>query len=97
MRTPDRGSLHGITRRTVLELCSAMNLNASIAPIHRDELEGADEVFLATTAGGVMPASRVNSTIYGNDRPGPISLRLKAAYWQLHRDGTYRTEVIRDL
>lgn len=97
VRTPDRGSLHGITRRTVLELCAAMNISASVAPIRRDELEQADEVFLATTAGGVMPASRVNTTILGNDRPGPISLRLKDAYWQLHRDGTYRTEVIRDL
>jgi len=96
-RTPDRGSLHGITRRTVMELCGAMNLKASVAPIHRDELEGADEVFLATTAGGVMPASRVNGTIYGNDRPGPVSLAIKDAYWQMHRDGIYRTEVIRDL
>ncbi|WP_295853378.1 aminotransferase class IV [Tardiphaga sp.] len=97
VRTPDRGSLHGITRRTVLELCGAMNIAASVAPIQRHELELADEVFLATTAGGVMPASRVNRTIYANDRPGPMSLRIKDAYWQMHREGRHRTEVIRDL
>ncbi|MBC7522644.1 MAG: aminotransferase class IV [Sandarakinorhabdus sp.] len=97
VRTPDRGSLHGITRRTVLELCGEMNIEASVAPIQRHELELADEVFLATTAGGVMPASRVNRTIYANDRPGPMSLRIKDAYWQMHREGRHRTEVIRDL
>lgn len=95
--TPDRGSLHGITRRTVLDLCDTLGLAAAVAPIQRHELEAADEVFLATTAGGVMPAARINGTILGNDRPGPISLRIKDAYWQLHRDGIYRTDVIRDL
>lgn len=96
VRTPDRGSLHGITRKSVLELCGLLGIAASVAPIRRDELEDADEVFLATTAGGVMPAARINGTILGNDRPGPISLRIKDAYWQQHRDGTHRTDVIRD-
>lgn len=96
VRTPDRGSLHGITRKSVLELCGMLAIPAAIAPVRRDELEDADEVFLATTAGGVMPAARVNGTILGNDRPGPISLRIKDAYWQQHRDGTHRTDVIRD-
>lgn len=96
VHTPDRGSLHGITRKSVLELCGMLEIPAAIAPVRRDELEDADEVFLATTAGGVMPASRINGTILGNDRPGPISLRIKDAYWQQHRDGTHRTDVIRD-
>jgi branched-chain amino acid aminotransferase len=93
--TPDRGSLQGITRRTVLELCEQLQLEASVCPIPRQLLEQADEIFLSTTAGGVMPVSRINTTILGNDRPGPISLRLKQAYWQLHREGVHRTEVIR--
>jgi branched-chain amino acid aminotransferase len=97
VRTPDRGSLHGITRKTVLELCREMDIAASVTAIRRQELEEADEVFLATTAGGVMPAARVNGTIFGNDRPGPISLQIKAAYWQLHRTGIHRTPVIRDV
>lgn len=96
VRTPDRGSLHGITRKTVLELCGAMGIAAAVGPIQRHELEDADEIFLSTTAGGVMPASRINTTILGNDRPGPISLRIKDAYWQLHRTGPHRTDVIRD-
>lgn len=91
--TSDRGSLHGITRRSVLELCEQSGIEAAVAPILRTELEEADEVFAATTAGGVMPISRVGRRILGNDRPGPVSTRLKQLYWQRHREGWYGTKV----
>ncbi len=91
--TPDRGSLGGITRRSVLDLCEAEGIPSGIAPITRAMLEDADEVFTATTAGGVMPISRLNHRILGNDRPGPMSARLKALYWQRHREGWHGTPV----
>ena len=94
--TPDRGSLHGITRQSVLELCAELAIPAEVAPIPRALLEDADEVFLATTAGGVMPVSRVGGRILGNDRPGPLSARLKEFYWRKHAEGWHRTEVRRD-
>ena len=53
----------------------------------RSALDDADEVFLATTAGGVMPASRIGARILGNDRPGPLSMRLKDTYWRKHEEG----------
>jgi branched-chain amino acid aminotransferase len=91
--TPDRGSLHGITRKSVLELCEAMEIAAEVAAIPRALFEDADEVFAATTAGGVMPVSRVGAHILGNDRPGPLSLALKEAYWRRHAEGWHRTPV----
>ena len=92
--TPDRGSLHGITRLSVLELCESLGIPASVAPIPRSVLEeDADEVFAATTAGGVMPVARVGSRILGNDRPGPLSMRLKDEYWRRHEAGWHRTPV----
>ncbi|MGZ5909859.1 MAG: aminotransferase class IV, partial [Reyranella sp.] len=91
--TPDRGSLQGITRLTVLEICAELGLEAAVAPIPRGLLEDADEVFAATTAGGVMPVARVGGRILGNDRPGPISARLKETYWRWHEEGRYRTPV----
>jgi branched-chain amino acid aminotransferase len=91
--TPDRGSLHGITRKSVLELCETMGIEASVAPIPRAVLEDADEVFAATTAGGVMPVARVSGRILGNDRPGPVSMALKQAYWKRHDEGWHRTSV----
>jgi branched-chain amino acid aminotransferase len=91
--TPDRGSLHGITRKSVLELCAEMGIAATVAPIPRAMLEDADEVFAATTAGGVMPAARVAGRILGNDRPGPVSVALQQAYWRRHEEGWHRTAV----
>jgi branched-chain amino acid aminotransferase len=91
--TPDRGSLHGITRASVLELCKSLGIEAGVVPIPRPMLEDADEAFAATTAGGVMPVARIGRRILGNDRPGRISLMLKEAYWQKHKEGWHRTPV----
>lgn len=93
--TPDRGSLGGITRRTVLELCSTLGLEAAIAPVSRADLEDADEVFVTTTAGGVMPVTRVMQHIMGNDRPGPVFQMLHDAYWACHKDPRFATRVRR--
>ena len=93
VRTPDRGSLGGITRRTVLEVCESLGLAAAIAPVTRAELEEADEVFITSTAGGVMPITRVMGHIMGNDRPGPVFRRVHDTYWAWHRDDRFRTPV----
>ena len=77
--TPDRGSLHGITRQSVLDLCAELGIEAAVEPVPRAALAEADAIFLATTAGGVMPGARIGHRILGNDRPGPVSLRLKQA------------------
>ncbi len=91
--SPDRGALEGITRGTVFDLCKAMGLEWEIRPITAEELRGADEIFTTTTAGGVMPAARIDGTILTNDRPGPISTRLKEMYWQWHHEGRDATPV----
>lgn len=91
--TPDRGSLRGITRQSVLELCAELGIEAAAEPIPRSALDHVDEVFLATTAGGVMPASRIGGRILGNDRPGPVSTRLKDIYWRKHDEGWHHTPV----
>lgn len=91
--TPDRGTLLGITRQTVFELCEELGIAVEVRPMSAEELRTADEVFLATTAGGVMPVSRIDDRIQGNDRPGPISLGLKELYWKKHAQGWHATPV----
>jgi branched-chain amino acid aminotransferase len=91
--TPDRGVLEGITRRSVLELCGMLSIPARIAPLKREDLASADEMFCTTTAGGVMPVSRIGDHIMGNGRPGALSLKLKSTYWEKHRTGWHRTPV----
>jgi hypothetical protein len=91
--SPDRGALEGITRKSVFELCQEMGIPVEIRPLHVSELEGADELLTATTAGGVMPVSRLDGRIYSNDRPGPISAKLRAAYWAKHDQGWHATPI----
>lgn len=91
--SPDRGALEGVTRRSVLDLCDELGIPSEVRPLTAEELRSADEVFTSTTAGGVMPASRIDGRIMGNDRPGPISLKLKAAYWQRHAEGWHASPI----
>jgi branched-chain amino acid aminotransferase len=92
--TPDRGVLEGITRLSVMELCGDLGLACEVRPLDVDELHAADEVFLATTAGGIMPASRIDGRVLGNDRPGPISIRLKDRFWEKRREGWHATNIV---
>ncbi|WP_159715962.1 aminotransferase class IV [Geminicoccus flavidas] len=91
--SPPRGALEGITRLSVKELCEELGIPFETRPIPRAELEEADEILLSTTAGGVMPVSRLGSRILGNDRPGPISAKLRETFWEKRRQGWHATPV----
>jgi branched-chain amino acid aminotransferase len=91
--TPDAGVLEGITRKSVIEICKDLGIPAKAAKVTADEARAADEIFLATTAGGVMPASRIDGRIMGNDRPGPISTKIKDTFWAKRAAGWHATPV----
>ena len=91
--TPDRGILAGVSRKTVLEIADHLGIRAVICPLSVDELLAADEVFLSSSGGGVIPIVRVNETIYGNGVKGPISVRLNETYWQWTKLERYRDPI----
>jgi branched-chain amino acid aminotransferase len=91
--SPPRGALEGITRRSVMELCAELGIPYAARPLPRKELEESDEVFFSTTAGGVMPVSRLGGRILGNDRPGPISTKLRETFWAKRRKGWLVTPI----
>jgi len=91
--TPDRGALEGITRLSVIELCRELGIPCAVRKLPAAELREADEIFLATTAGGIMPASRIDGRILGNDRPGPIASRLRERFWAKRAEGWHATPI----
>jgi branched-chain amino acid aminotransferase len=91
--TPDAGVLEGITRKSVIEICADLGIPAKTGKVPAAEAREADEIFLATTAGGVMPASRIDGRIMGNDRPGPISTKIKDTFWAKRAAGWHATPV----
>ena len=91
--TPDRGVLEGITRRTVIELAGELGIPLEVGTVSARELRLADEAFVSSTAGGIMPLTTVDGSPLGDGRPGPVTGRLRGAYWDLHRDPRFSLAV----
>jgi branched-chain amino acid aminotransferase len=93
MSTPSRGVLEGITRMTVVELASGHGIPLEARDVPAGEVREADEVFFTSTAGGIMPVTKVDGEPVGDGTPGPVTMRLRDAYWELHRDPRFVTPV----
>ena len=91
--TPARGVLEGVTRATVLELLAAENVQVSTELLPAATACAADEVFITSTAGGVMPVTRIAGQTVGDGLPGALTTRLNQAYWALHDDPDYTIAV----
>jgi branched-chain amino acid aminotransferase len=94
--TPREGVLEGITRRTVLEMASSLGIEVELRALAATELRSADEAFLSSSGGGVLPVTRVDGSVIGAGTPGPITRRLVETYWAWHRDARYSTPIAYD-
>jgi branched-chain amino acid aminotransferase len=93
LTTPAVGVLPGITRRSVFDLCAETGLSAVAADVGVAALKAADEVFISSTAGGVMPVTRIDGVPVAGGKVGPITSRLMALYWQKHDDPAWSSPV----
>ena len=84
--TPERGVLEGITRMTALELCRELNVEASLGIVTVEMARCADEIFITSTAGGIMPVTQIDGISVGDGEVGPVTQRLTALYWAKHAD-----------
>ena len=91
--TPAGGVLEGVTRRTVIELAGELGIDVRTGDLSVSDLAAADEIFLTSTAGGVMPVATLDGAPVGESSPGHVTTRLRNRYWELHRDPRY-TEAI---
>jgi branched-chain amino acid aminotransferase len=85
--TPRSGVLEGVTRETVLELCEKESIPFVVRDLAPYDVYVASEVFLTSTAGGLLSVTEVDGRRIGDGRPGAITLRLTAAYDELLRSG----------
>lgn len=92
--TPDSGCLEGITRKTTLELAKEIGMPVHVERIHVKQLLNADEAFLTSTAGGIMPINTVDDTVLGGKTgPGELTTQLHNLYWTKRWDGWLGTPV----
>jgi D-alanine transaminase len=78
LRTPPKGPkiLSGVTRETILQAAPAAELECREERIGREELYGADEIFLSSTTAEVLPVVAVDGRQIGMGRPGKISEQI---------------------
>src|SRR5581483_1509251 len=91
--TPGENVLEGITRKTVVELAHEIGVPIEAGNYPADALRAADEAFISSTAGGIMPVTKVDGKILGDGRPGPVSWRLHELYWEKREAGWLGTAV----
>ena len=91
--TPDHGVLEGITRQSVFDLAKELNLLIMKKSISAEELYSAEELFATSTAGGIMPITRVNGQEIGNGKVGSLTRQLHKLYWEKHSDDSWSTSI----
>jgi branched-chain amino acid aminotransferase len=91
--TPKKGVLEGVTRMTILELLAREDIQVKQQELPAPTAREADEAFITSTAGGVMPVTRISGEQVGDGRPGDLTTKLNDAYWALHDDPELNIEV----
>lgn len=91
--TPARNVLEGITRQSAIDLAKEIGVQVELGDYKPDDLMGADEVFITTTAGGIMPVTEVEEKPIGNGVPGELTKKLKDLYWSKREAGWHGTKV----
>ena len=87
--TPARGALEGITRRTAIELATEYGYEVMQSNLSAEKARTADEVFVTSTAGGIMPITKIDGREISSGTPGSVTQKLQDGYWRLHEDPHY--------
>jgi branched-subunit amino acid aminotransferase/4-amino-4-deoxychorismate lyase len=93
LRTPSRGVLEGVTRKTVIEVAEKLGLETVLDFVPVDNLYTADEIFICTTAGGVMPLTELDGRPIGGGQVGSLTRQIWEGYWKAHYDPKYSFEI----
>jgi branched-chain amino acid aminotransferase len=89
LHTPPFSSalLPGITRATIVQLASQLGIVVKEMEIPREMLYIADEIFFTGTAAEITPIRSVDKQVVGSGKPGPVTQRLQAAFFEIIKNG----------
>ena len=80
LRTPSRDILRGITREVVMGFAPQLGYSAQQCDLELYDAYTADEIFLTSTAGGLIPVVELDGRRIGDGKPGPTYRALVGAY-----------------
>jgi branched-subunit amino acid aminotransferase/4-amino-4-deoxychorismate lyase len=91
--TPDRGVLRGITRQSVIEVAQANKIEIRLQIVPVEQAYHCDELFMCTTAGGIMPITSLDDHAVNDGQVGPVTKKIWDGYWAIHYDSAYSLPV----
>ncbi|PYH31178.1 aminotransferase class IV [Aspergillus neoniger CBS 115656] len=87
--TPDRGVLHGVTRTSVIDVARACGIQVHLEALPVELAYQCDEIFMCTTAGGIMPITELDGKPVNRGQIGPVTKKIWDGYWAMHYDPAY--------
>lgn len=87
--TPDRGVLRGITRKSVIDVARANSIDIRLEVVPVEQAYHSDEIFMCTTAGGIMPITLLDGQPVNDGQVGPITKKIWDGYWEMHYNPAY--------
>jgi branched-subunit amino acid aminotransferase/4-amino-4-deoxychorismate lyase len=84
--TPARGVLEGITRKSVFDCAQKLGLEVKLEFVPVELAYHCDEMFMCTTAGGIMPITSLDGAPVGDGKVGEWTAKIWDEYWAMHYD-----------
>lgn len=91
--TPDRGCLEGITRKSVVDASRSLGYEVRIENVPVKAAYQADEIFMSTTAGGIMPITILDGEPVKDGMLGPVTKAVWDRYWAMHWEDEFSFQV----
>lgn len=91
--TADRGVLEGVTRLSVFDAAKANGVPVAMQVVPVELAYKADEIFMCTTAGGIMPITILDGKPIKDGKVGPVTSKIWDTYWAMHRDPAYSVAI----
>jgi D-alanine transaminase len=75
--------LPGITKSVVFGICKEHSIRVNELPVKAAELAAYDECFITGTGSEIMPVTRIDDTVVGNGKPGPVTRFLQDKFLEI--------------
>ncbi|KAJ5128308.1 D-aminoacid aminotransferase-like PLP-dependent enzyme [Penicillium atrosanguineum] len=91
--TPARGVLEGVTRKSVIDVAkdNGFEVRVELVPVERAYC--ADEIFMCTTAGGIMPITSLDGKPVNGGGIGDTTKKIWDGYWAMHYDPAFSFKI----
>lgn len=75
--------LPGITKSVVFSICKEHGIRVNEVPVKAADLSAYDECFITGTGSEIMPVIRIDDTVVGNGKPGPVTRFLQNEFLKI--------------